>query len=124
MQLRPVTYQLDITGIQQRLNGNKKLDANELKSVSQKENIIQSGFVAQEVEQAAKKLGYNFSGVDTPKNSNDLYGLRYSEFVVPLVKAVQEQQQIIENQNKKIDQLQKQLETLLKDVQQLKTKPN
>ena len=63
-------------------------------------------------------------GLILQKNSNDLYGLRYSEFVVPLVKAVQEQQQIIENQNKKIDQLQKQLETLLKDVQQLKTKPN
>ena len=28
--------------------------------------------------------------MDAPKNENDLYGLRYAEFVVPLVKAVQE----------------------------------
>ncbi len=35
-------------------------------------------------------MNYDFSGVDAPKNQNDLYGLRYDEFVVPLVKAVQE----------------------------------
>ena len=28
--------------------------------------------------------------MDAPKNENDFYGLRYAEFVVPLVKAVQE----------------------------------
>jgi trimeric autotransporter adhesin len=28
--------------------------------------------------------------VDKPKNDKDFYGLRYAEFVVPLVKAVQE----------------------------------
>src|SRR5437763_258779 len=52
--------------------------------------IIYTGFVAQEVEQAAKKVNYNFSGVDAPKNDKDFYGLRYGDFVVPLVKAVQE----------------------------------
>ena len=49
-----------------------------------------SGFIAQDVEQAANAIGYDFSGVDAPKNENDFYGLRYAEFVVPLVKAVQE----------------------------------
>ena len=39
---------------------------------------------------AAKDLHYNFSGIDAPKNDNDLYELRYEEFVVPLVKAMQE----------------------------------
>lgn len=37
-----------------------------------------------------QKLGFEFSGVDVPKEINGLYGLRYAEFVVPLVKAVQE----------------------------------
>ena len=41
------------------------------------------------------RFGYDFSGVDKPKNDKDFYGLRYAEFTVPLVKAVQEQQQII-----------------------------
>ena len=67
-----------------------------------------------EVEAAAKKLGFDFSGVDAPKNENDMYGLRYAEFVVPLVKAVQEQQTIIQNQQKQIDELKKLVEKLLK----------
>ena len=58
-------------------------------AMADKEKIIQSGFIAQEVEQAAKELGYDFSGVDAPKNDKDFYGLRYAEFTVPLVKAVQ-----------------------------------
>jgi len=49
-----------------------------------------TGFIAQEVEAVAQKVGYNFSGVDKPKNEGDTYSLRYAEFVVPLVKSVQE----------------------------------
>ena len=62
----------------------------DLESRAIKESIRQSGFIAQEVEQAALNVNYEFSGVDAPKNENDFYGLRYAEFVVPLVKAVQE----------------------------------
>jgi hypothetical protein len=54
------------------------------------ENIRYTGFIAQEVEKAAKDVGYDFSGVDSPQNEQSLYGLRYAEFTVPLVKAVQE----------------------------------
>ena len=31
-----------------------------------------------------EEIGFDFSGVDKPKNEEDYYGLRYSEFVVPL----------------------------------------
>ena len=61
-----------------------------------KQQIIYTGFVAQDVEKAAKELNYDFSGVDAAKNDKDLYGLRYAEFVVPLVKAVQELSQKVE----------------------------
>jgi len=47
--------------------------------------------------------------VDKPKNDNDMYGLRYAEFVVSLVKAVQEQQQNDRNSQKQIDDLQKRI---------------
>ena len=67
--------------------------------------VLYTGFVAQDVEKAAKSLNYNFSGVDAPKNDKDLYGLRYAEFVVPLVKAVQEQQVLIETLQKEINRL-------------------
>lgn len=53
---------------------------------------LQTGFIAQEVEAAAISINYEFSGIVKPKNADDFYSLRYSEFVVPLVKAVQEQQ--------------------------------
>ena len=71
-----------------------------------------TGFIAQEVAEAAKASGFDFSGVDQPKNADDYYGLRYAEFVVPLVKAVQEQQKMIEAQNEEIQMLKKEIETL------------
>ena len=52
--------------------------------------VVHSGFIAQEVEQAAQQVGFISSIVKTPSNSNDIYALSYSEIVVPLVKAVQE----------------------------------
>lgn len=80
--------------------------------VKQNDQVRYTGFIAQEVEAAASKIGFNFSGVNKPKNDQDQYALRYASFVVPLVKAVQEQQAIINSQNKKIDDLIKRIETL------------
>jgi flagellar hook assembly protein FlgD len=72
------------------LENNKQLSAWELQAKQVKAAINYTGFIAQEVEGAAQKLNYDFSGVDKPKNNKDFYGLRYGDFVVPLVKAVQE----------------------------------
>jgi trimeric autotransporter adhesin len=123
MKLRPVTYQLDVTGINNKLNVNnsKEINPQTEKSIAEQEQTIFSGFVAQEVEKTANDLGYNFSGVDKPKDENGMYGLRYAEFVVPLVKAMQEQQHQIEILNKQnntskqiIDELRKRLDELEK----------
>ena len=109
-QLRPVTYQLAVDEIARNLEKkrgkNKSLEAmgvevaalakNNREATSENKTARYSGFIAQEVEEAAKKLGYRFSGVDAPKNRTDFYGLRYAEFVVPLVKAVQELSQQME----------------------------
>ena len=64
-----------------------------------------TGFLAQDVATAADRIGYDFSGVTKPKNNTDLYSLRYSDFVVPIVKSIQEQQQMIEQQAKEIEEL-------------------
>jgi hypothetical protein len=90
-------------------NGNiiTAADQNDINSRIEKSQIVYTGFVAQEVEKAANEVGFNFSGVDAPKNENDFYGLRYAEFVVPLVKAVQEQQKIIEDLTKRIEELER-----------------
>ncbi len=50
-------------------------------------------------------MNYDFSGVDAAKNDKDLYGLRYAEFVVPLVKAVQELSQQNNELKKRIEKL-------------------
>jgi hypothetical protein len=122
--LRPVSYNLDIHGIEKFLHPDdkrfEKINPDEAakaksedeKSMSEKESIIYTGFIAQEVEKSAKELNYDFSGVDAPKNDKGLYGLRYSEFVVPLVKSVQEL-------SKEHDDLQKQVDDLKKMVQSL-----
>ena len=81
----------------------------ETEARKQKEEIVYSGFVAQDVEKIAKEIGYAFSGIDAAKNDKDLYGLRYAEFVVPLVKAVQEQQIMIEELRKEINELRQML---------------
>lgn len=118
MKLRPVTYNLDITGLSQKLNENrgKVMNVAMKTAMAEKELVTQTGFVAQEVEQAAAETGYKFSGVDKPKTEAGLYGLRYAEFVVPLVKAVQEQQQIIQDlkrQNADLVQRMEKLESLM-----------
>ena len=89
---------------------------------SESEKIRHNGFIAQEVEKASKESDYQFDGVVAPKNSKEAYGLSYSQFVVPLVKAIQEQQKMIGDQNKKIDDQQKQIDELVKELQLLSEK--
>ncbi|MBO9635221.1 MAG: hypothetical protein J7578_19075, partial [Chitinophagaceae bacterium] len=55
---------------------------------SEAEKIRHNGFIAQEVERTAQETGYQFDGVIAPKNDKEAYGLSYSQFVVPLVKAM------------------------------------
>ncbi len=89
--LKPVTYNLKAEALDRKLRGERDLeDVHAIRALKEKEARVYSGFIAQEVEQMAESLGYDFSGVDRPQNDNDLYGLRYATFVVPLVKAVQE----------------------------------
>lgn len=118
MKLRPVTYHLN-KNKEDALLG--KTDASDYPEKYDIEKIKFSGFIAQEVEQAALSIGYDFSGVKKPKGSTGLYGLCYSDFVVPLVKATQEQQRLIEEQRdtlimqgESIKQLEQTIETLQK----------
>ncbi|MBI5218392.1 MAG: tail fiber domain-containing protein [Bacteroidia bacterium] len=86
--LRPVTYNIDMDAIAEFLNTPDSLRLKDSEAI--KGSMLQTGFIAQEVETAANEVGFDFCGVDKPKNKNDYYGLRYAEFTVPLVKAVQE----------------------------------
>jgi hypothetical protein len=111
--LRPVTYRLnrdrinDFTGLTGQRNKIRELNPDAQFLEGDAYSAVTTGFIAQEVEEAARLAGFDFSGVDLPDNEKDLYGLRYAEFVVPLVKAVQEQQQQIEKLEARIVSLEK-----------------
>ena len=109
--LRPVTYYRDYKAMLQ-ITGNK--DCKDYEGKYDIEKIKFSGFLAQDVEKAANEAGYNFSGITVPKAGNELYTLSYEQFVVPLVKGMQEQQKMIEKQNAVIEALQKEVENLKK----------
>jgi hypothetical protein len=98
-QLRPVTYHRSID-LQQQLTGNQPVEDYPGKYDAEKVRI--SGFLAQEVETAATGAGYDFSGLHKPVNDHGLYSISYESFVVPLVKAVQEQQAMIEAQKQQL----------------------
>jgi len=125
--LKPITYHVDIRKQEEIANAGKDETNSELIKPVQKdwernydvEKIKMTGFFAQDVEEAAKAINYSFNGVHNPKNGG-LYSLDYSAFVVPLVKAVQEQQKIIDDQNKKIDKQQQQIDLLIKEMQSLR----
>jgi hypothetical protein len=132
MKLRPVTYNLEVNKLATLLKEDEHLDSlgNKIfvspdaftqESRDQKEQILYTGFIAQEVEVAASSIGYDFSGVSRPDNDEDLYGLRYSEFVVPLVKGMQEQQSLIEAQQRQLDELKKVNALLLSRLEALES---
>lgn len=110
--LKPYTYQYKSYEMEKFINqGNPKKQA-ELKQDDfvQAENMVHMGFIAQEVDKLIKEKGYNLSVVHAPTNPTDNYSIAYGELIVPLVKAIQEQQKMIE--------------ALTKEVESLKTKKN
>lgn len=132
--LKPVTYVLDVSGLHQyyerlmevHVPADKKeawkRQRAQLQTVSPAiAAMVRTGFVAQEVEKAAREIGYDFSGVDRPADGDGLYALRYSEFVPPLVKAVQEQQAVIEELQAANKTLKEEQATLLKRLEKLES---
>ncbi|MDF1696766.1 MAG: tail fiber domain-containing protein [Saprospiraceae bacterium] len=101
--LQPVTYELDRASIA-TFNGQDH-------EVTE-DGIRHSGFIAQDVETLTKELNYEFSGLSKPNNEKDHYGLKYAEFVVPLVQAVKELKNIVDEKQSQIDSLEARLSAL------------
>jgi len=127
--LRPVTYTVNVKGlneyydkIRRSAGGNNLVDnedrvakAEMKKSEDAAAKITYNGFVAQEVELAAKELNFEFSGVDKPGTDDGLYGLRYDNFISPLVKSVQE----LSKKNDEKDSLISDFQVIVDDLQSL-----
>lgn len=102
MGLRPVTYQFDYSQFSKFL-GETNVDHGVL---TQKDQKREMGFVAQDVERLCLEQGLAVSNlVHSPENEVDNYSVAYGQMVVPLVRAVQEQQAQIESQRLEIEEL-------------------
>lgn len=119
--LRPVTYNLDISSMRD-ITGNK--DTEDYPGKYDIEKIKQSGFLAQEVEQAAIASGYSFNGFTVPKKDTELYTMSYSLFVVPLVKATQELNAKVEQLNDENVQLKTEMKELIARIESLEKRNN
>jgi hypothetical protein len=129
--LVPITYTLDVDGIEtMRQKGAAAIkgpdastaprpsdDPAMRQAIKEKSAVVYTGFIAQDVDKAARSIGYNFSGVDKPKDDQQsFYGLRYADFVVPLVKAMQELSALndsLQQANAQLSQRVTQIEQLL-----------
>ncbi len=62
------------------------------------------GFVAQEVKQVIDEIGVDFAGYQDHKinGGEDVLSLGYTEFIAPIVKAIQQQQHIIEQLQQRV----------------------
>ena len=128
--LKPITYLFDEKKLANYTKtGQLNNNTNDFINVGYNETskILHTGFLAQDIERICKELGYEFDGLHKPSNDKDHYSLAYSQFIMPLVKGMQEQQlqieeqkQINKQQNEKLQLLQKQLEELKQLVDKLK----
>lgn len=105
--LKPVTYYFDDEKLV-NFTETGMIDNSIVKQSSNKVlNKLHTGFLAQDVEKLVNDLNFEFDGLHRPSSSKDHYSLNYAAFVVPLVKAVQEQQKQIEDLKKENDELKK-----------------
>ncbi len=71
------------------------------------------GFIAQEAEETLNKAGVTNNGIIN-KDDAGMYSVRYNDFIAPMVKAIQEQQEMIEALKRQNELLIKRLEIVEK----------
>lgn len=126
MGLKPVTYNVNFKALDHHHTQGKMdsiysdLEKMELdKQYKKLYQQIQIGFLAQEVENLADSLNFDFHGIDKPQNKESTYALRYAEFVAPIVKAMQEQQAIIDSQKKEITKQKRTMKSLIERLEEI-----
>ncbi|MBO9201397.1 MULTISPECIES: tail fiber domain-containing protein [Niastella] len=124
MQLRPVNYNFMARKYEDHVMKNmpdsiKNKPGRKAVSYSAAEQVLHTGFIAQEVEQVVKKNGYHFNGVHIPTSETDNYSITYDEFVVPLVKAMQQLNSKVEKLTTENELLKKQLDDINKRLNKL-----
>lgn len=106
--LEPVTYLFDERKMAEFVTQDYPAANKVFPETFKGEGKLRTGFIAQDVAKVAEQMNYSFDGVHLPESDKDFYSISYSQFVVPLVKAVQE--------------LSKQNEEMKKEIELLKSK--
>ncbi len=108
LRLRPVTYLKDIRTQYKTIYGRDiEMDRSYQQALAYFDSVRFSGFIAQEVYDAALQAGYRFSGVRAPDEvggQRRFWTLAYADFVPTLTKSIQQQQKLIEENEKRIQQ--------------------
>jgi hypothetical protein len=121
MKLRPVTYKMKNPAdypdeiLEDRLRRDSSSGPNDdgIDPRPADDETIYDGLIAQEVKKVIDEARINWSGWS--KNESDgKQGIQYGALTIPLIKAVQEQQETIDFQNKEIESLNKRLEKIEK----------
>jgi trimeric autotransporter adhesin len=112
--LRPVTYHFDYAKFSDFL-GERKADKDALRK---REEQLEMGFIAQEVEAACQKAGVPMANlVHAPDGEKDNYSMAYGQLTVPLVKAVQELSKALDEKDAEIAALKADVAALKAAVQ-------
>jgi hypothetical protein len=107
----------DIKDITHGLDFIKALHPVEYRMIKKDDNRLNFGFIAQDIE-ALLGTKYNVLGVGGDKDRT--LSLRYTDFIAPMVKAMQEQQGIIEQQKKSIAEMRSELDAMKAEIVAMK----
>lgn len=89
LKLKPVSYNFNRMKFAQHVG--QDITPDKEKNMNELSKIRTVGFIAQDVEKIIEETGFtSFDAVRKPTHETDNYSVAYAEFVVPLVKAVQE----------------------------------
>jgi len=118
--LKPVSYHFNLEAQDSIMDANVDTSALGVVCRNKAESLLHAGFLAQDVEEALKTLGYTFDIVVKPQNSRDIYSLSYELLTVPLVKAIQEQHKSLKKQQVDIEMLQRLMQYQQRQIEELK----
>ena len=102
------------------LNFINKLQPVSYNYISDNTKVRHDGFIAQDIELVMKDLNLPFSGLK--KSSDGMYSLAYSDFVMPMVNAIKEQQKTISDLVNKTADLVKKNDTYESQILKLSSK--
>jgi len=110
--IKPIAHGLDFIKKLNPVSYDKMQVGDFLNNKTSSKLKFEIGLVAQEVKKASESLNFKTNIVTIDEDG--IYRMDYQKITMPLIKAVQEQQETIDSQNKEIESLNERLEKIEK----------